>query len=161
MASSIGPARQALWQLLLDATDLEEAQKSIGWPDHPSSFVIALLGVSDPNEIVVLLGPEAANEEQFGIELAIKYHDPNAPEEIAADVDATAFGFYDTIRDAIRANRTLRLPGENDGTVRTARITGPRSAGTGHPAPSGEQNQQATGLMCVIEMTVACVARAT
>lgn len=153
MPSTIGPARQDLWQRLLAEPALDPAQRCFGWPDTHKAFQVVLLGVTDPSETFASLGPAAATEEVYGIELVVKYHDPAAPLDQAPAVDLAAFGAADTIRDLVRANPTL------GGTVRTARIASQRSQGTGRPLPN-EANTQATGLLCVIEMTVACTARA-
>ncbi|HUR23994.1 MAG TPA: hypothetical protein VMZ73_09010 [Acidimicrobiales bacterium] len=159
MASAIGPARQALWQTLLGVAWPDDLQLAFLAPDVPKLFGVYLLGVSDPTEALVLLGPEAAKEERFGIELTVKWQDPAAREDQAPDVDALAWGVAGQIRDAVLANPTLRLPGETTGTVAWAFLSSQRSPGTGHPAVT-EQNQHASGLLCVIEMTVACHARA-
>lgn len=147
--------------MILAEPGFEGAQRTIGWPNHPETWQVCMLGLADPNELVVLLGPQAAGHEEFGINVAIKYQDPGAPEDMAAEVDEVTFGYADTFRNMVRARPNLAMPGETAGTVARARAIVRGSDGTGHPAPSPDQSKQPTGLMCVIEMTVACFARAS
>lgn len=153
MASSIGAARQALWTLLSNAAGLSDVQVTFGRPERPEGKGVALLGVSDPGENFVLLGPLSATEEAYGIELLVWWYDPEAPPERTAGVDEIAFGIADVVRDVVRANLSLTR------TVRTARVASQRSEGVRKPEGS-DTNKAPTGRVCIIEMTIACVARA-
>jgi hypothetical protein len=151
--SRIGPARRALWELLVASPDLHASQRCFGWPDVHKPLMVVLLGITDGADLVAGLGPLAPSDEAFGIELVVKHHDAGASLLQAPDVDLAAFATADAIRDIVRANPYLK------GTVRVARIASQRSEGTGRPLQT-EQNTQATGLLCAISMTVACIARA-
>lgn len=153
MASTIGPARQALWTLLRNDPGLTGVQVTFGRPERPEGKGVALLGVSDPGENFVLLGPVAATEEVYGIELLVWWYDPEAPPERTPETDEIAFGIADAVRDVVRANLSLTS------TVRTARVASQRSEGVRKPEPS-DTNHAPTGRVCIIEMTIACVARA-
>ncbi len=152
MSSAIGPARQALWEILTALSWPDDFQVAFGYPDLPKHQGLYLLGVDDGNEARALLGPQAANDERFRIKVAFKYQDPGRPEDEAPEVDLLGWETYGAVRDAVRANPTL------SGTVIDSEVAAFESPGTGHPAVT-EQNQHASGLLCVIEMTVGCFAR--
>lgn len=160
VASSIGPSRKALWYLLGDAEALSGVQKTYKRADYPEGAGIALLGITDPDEVDVLLGPDSAGQETYGIELLLWWYDAEASEEQAADVDEACFDMADAVRDLVRANSTLRLPGASQGTVVRARAVIRASDGVRRPT-TDDSVKQATGLLCLIQMTVVCVARAT
>ena len=151
MASTIGPARQALYALLVEEFDNDEdILVSFGLPDREKATVVALLGVSTPTESSANIGPEAARDELFGLEVAVKYADAGANvEDHAAEIDAATFAAADRVRDVIRTHGTLNR------SVKWAAVSSTRSSGTGRPA-----DEKATGVLCLIEMTIACRSRA-
>lgn len=153
MASTIGPARRALWALIWESADLSVAQKVVGRPDRAEGLGVALLGLSDPTEAFATLGPQAPMEEAYGIELLVWKYDPECPEERGIEVDEVAFATADAVRDIVTANRTLTQ------TVYLARVASQRSDGVRLPT-SDDTNKAPSGRLCLIEMTVACRARA-
>lgn len=161
MASAIGLARQNLWQMMLAEPGLAAGVPSFGWPDRPKTFAIALMGVLTPAETVVLIGPQSPNDERFGLEVLIKFHDPSAPEDRRPEIDRQCWDAAEVIRSMVRNNRTLKLPGQTagPGAVVTANVSAQESEGTGRPEV--DTGQPAGGQMCVIKTTIACHARAT
>lgn len=154
MASTIGPARRALWDLLVAEPALGDVQKSFGRPEYPEGKGLALLGVSEPGENFALLGPVAANDEVYGIEVLVWWYNPLASADDRPEVDETAFAIADAVRDVVRANSHL-APG-----FLWCRVASQRSEGVRRPT-ADDSSKQPTGWLCLIEMTVACAARAT
>jgi len=112
MPSSIGPARQALFNLLAAGTT--GVQVTFGPPDsYEEQEVVALLGVFDPREEPAALG-QRRMEETYHLEVGIKVHDPAGN---PADVDARGFALREDVRTVIESDLTLA------GTVRTALIS--------------------------------------
>lgn len=150
MASTISAARSALYNLLAAASAAVGGPLTgvqISWGD-PSAYeeqeVVALLGVSSPDEVPASLG-NLSRDERYGIELRIKVY---GPDDDAATVDGRAFFLADAVRSLVNSQ-----PPTLSGTVTFAQVASQR-------CDFGTQSVvDASGWICFIDMTVACTAR--
>lgn len=160
MASSISGAVLALDQLVTDATGdidspLYNVQNTFGPPlDDEELEVLAILGISDPSEAALLMGPQAPRNEQYRIEAAIKVYDPtagNTPEERRA-LFLRGLQLADGLRTLVEVNRTLA------GNVDKAHVVSQRTDGLRQPV--GVDGKRKPGWVIHIDMSIACRARA-
>lgn len=123
-SSTIAPARAALHGLLVAGAPAQTAQParkvqvSYGPPVHEEMEVVALLGVRDLVEDTGALGARR-REEEYGLEVGIKVHNPaaGAGSTAAALVDARGFELAEWVRTVVHRHWTL------NGTVREAAVT--------------------------------------
>jgi hypothetical protein len=160
MGSSISGAVLALDTLVSAAvadntSALFGLQNTFGPPlDDEELEVLAILGIADPSEATLVLGPQAPRREQYRIETTIKVYDPTA-ENTPADrraVFTRGLVLADGLRSLVEANRTL------NGTVDSAHVVSQRTAGLAHPI--GDDGKRKSGWVIHIDMSIACRARA-
>lgn len=153
MASTISAARVALFNKLEQAAAgggvLSDVQISWGDPlAYEEQEVVALLGISAPDEVPASLG-NLSRDESYGIEVRIKVY---GPEDDAATVDGRAFAMADAVRSVVNVQ-----PPTLSGTVRFAQVTSQRCDAGVQPVLNESGSQ--TGWICFIDMTVGCSAR--
>jgi hypothetical protein len=165
MSSSIGPARAALYALLVAAAGTtgnplnngagSAVQVVFGPPDqYEENEVVGILGIRQPVEAAIVLGPQPnVRDEQYAIEVAIKTYDPAGT---ALSVEARWQEMYDAVRDVILANPRL------SDTVQWALPTGQESDGPRRPLKDSPQPGEGAfepGWVMRLDMHVNCKAR--
>lgn len=170
MSSSIPAARANLYSMLVSAfasvstlapTEQSAVQVHYGMPDaHPEYEIVALVGWSDVETRDVTLGPDAEQEETYNLDLRIQVWRPDTDGSQVAELQALetqAWLFYDTIRAAVQADRTLG--GAMD--VATVAVATPESGvGELSPVPMFDGTTPA-GWASFVGVQVRCMARIT
>lgn len=153
--STIAAARSALYDLLAaDAPDatIQHGTKprrkvliSFGPPGREDFEVVALLGVRSPTEDVESLG-DRRREETYGLEVAVKVHNPAAADDPDGRklVDGRGFELANWVRSTVHGHFTLNA------TVRTAFVT--------EQVTIGVQPADKAGLVMFVLLVVSCEA---
>lgn len=165
MPSSIPAARLALFNMLDAAPALATAQTTYGPPEAHSEErkVVAILGVESIATEEVNVGGEY-QEESYAINLRAKVWDPScngSATELQA-IDAEIWGFYETVRATVKADRTLGGALTAGGSGRAIVATAGEGQGSGEsPVPAVDDNDQPAGWVAFCDMRVLCTARIT
>lgn len=154
MASSIGAARLALYDMLVDATwPTTTPQITFGAPAaYEEAEVVALTGVESESEEPAVIGGSRPRDETFVLVVTCKVHDPAA--DTGQTVDARGFALMDVVRATVYADPAL------DGALSApgwASISSQRSDGA-VPA-QGERVGTTAGWVLFGEVRIACRAR--
>jgi hypothetical protein len=164
MPSSIPAARLNLYTMLDGAAGLNAAQVTFGPPEFHSEErkVAAILGVENVTTEDATLG-DGGQDERYVISMRLKVHDPSCNGSAAElqEIDAEIWGFYETIRATVQADRTLGGAVNINAIVSTAGAEA-RDVGAGEsPVPAVTEDGVANGWVSFVDLRIDCHTRIT
>lgn len=155
MGSSMGPATEALYDLLAARLYPPGPQVAFGPPDDfEDQEVVCVLGIEEPDEESAVLGNQR-REERYNIDVRIKVHDPAA--DAGREVFLRALALREEVRSVVAANPTLK------DTVRFAQVIGGglANAAGGASNTAIALHAEGGGFVSFAAARVACQARIT